>query len=402
MDIESINRLKKLRDDKALTQEEFDNQIFLYLSSDGDIGRSTEQKSPARDWKYGIFILGISTILILASVFLFTKHPPKCNDSEVQKTLGEVIKQNFQLNNFSLNSFSEVSYDMQNDIRSCQSNVVIDEQTENIIYTVQNSDSFQFLVSLDGDNYEYIYHKYKLLCNEKEIVIPTLFEVIEEVYNIKPLSVKKYKDLSYNEKTYERQCAALLNFENNEQTVVKYRVEKTDEGGLVSLDDEYTKKSLTKRCYVLSERYAEEAISSNYAVFKDIKLSHPTLISKKAKEDEILCKSSTNLRAFPSIYYKLSKEDDEVYVTLESPFECNEASMMIAQAVIVSNYIDFKNLKLSYPQETERTDDVLICQADTNFVKIPVMSYQLKKIDGNNIAEIYVNPVSDVKNNAIQ
>jgi len=101
------------------------------------------------------------------------------------------------------------------------------------------------------------------------------------------------------------------------------------------------------------------------------------------------------------MYYELSKEDDEVYATLKSPFKCNKASMMIAQAAIVSSYKDFENLELRNPEEVERNDDVLTCRVYTNFIKLHIMSYQISKEEGENVAQVYVNPVADVMDDTI-
>ena len=184
--------------------------------------------------------------------------------------------------------------------------------------------------------------------------------------------------------------------------MVKYNVGKEDENNFsVSLDREYLNKNLIKQCNILAEKYAQDVISSNYQEFEDLQLEHTEFVSKNEQEKNIICKSNTNLEDFPVMYYELSQEDDEIYVSLKSPFECNRVSMILAQDIIVSNYQNFKNLKLRKPQEVEMTDDVLTCKVYTNNAKLPIMSYQLMKADDGDFAEVYVNLVADVINDAI-
>ena len=404
--IEAVKKLKELRDKNVLTQEEFDKQIAVYLSSDNEEhfekSRHNNILQKGGNFSFSKIVEFIWIILIAFGIIVYIMYPPNCNTNEVKKTLSDTLKESLFLNvPFSLNSLSEISYDKQTGTRKCQANVMINGQIENIIYNINDTDSLHYSVELDDSN-DALYHKYKLLCDDKENVVQTLFEVIEEYFGAKPLSIEEYKDLSYDEKTLERQCFALVNFENDEKVALEYSISRTDsENFSVSLDEKYLTDNLITQCNILSEKYAEEIISTNYEIFKDLRLSSPEFVSKNEKEQQIVCKSNTNLKDFSVMYYELSKEDDEVYVTLKSPFKCNKASMMIAQAAIVSSYKDFENLELRNPEEVERNDDVLTCRVYTNFIKLHIMSYQISKEEGENVAQVYVNPVADVMDDTI-
>ena len=70
--------------------------------------------------------------------------------------------------------------------------------------------------------------------------------------------------------------------------------------------------------------------------------------------------------------------------------------MIIAQTILTSNYKDFKNLQLRNPKEIKKQDDILTCQVYTHLLKLHTMSYKISKLEGENIADVYVNPVADV------
>ena len=168
------------------------------------------------------------------------------------------------------------------------------------------------------------------------------------------------------------------------------------------MDDEYLNESITKQCNILSEKYAQNVISSNYMDFNNLQLDRVEFVSKNEQEDYVICKSSTNINYFPTIYYKLSKENNEIYVSLKSPFECNRASMMIAQALIVSNYDGLKDITLRNPQKIKEDGDVLTCKVGTNSKEISSVSYRLQKVDGQNYANIDINLFSDVVDNVAE
>ena len=495
-EIETIKKLKELRDNNILTQEEFERKIATIVNSGNNTNHSIEQKDdkPSRSPIYSkIFKSSGFLFFILYPIYYIYSffHIPYCNSGKVETLLRQILQKDL-LSGFSLSldSSSETSYNKQDNVRMCQTNVNINGHSENIKYTVKNTDFGYFYVSLDDDSYGYLYYKYGLLCdNQKQVVpllfdymennlnikpvslenhkelsydektykrqctatlkfnddkketikynieksdsdnfsvypdddsyehfyykyrllcdnqkqvVPLLFNHIEENFNIKPVSLEKYRELSYDDKTYKRQCAALLKFGNDDKVVVKYNVGKEDENNFsVSLDREYLNKNLIKQCNILAEKYAQDVISSNYQEFEDLQLEHTEFVSKNEQEKNIICKSNTNLEDFPVMYYELSQEDDEIYVSLKSPFECNRVSMILAQDIIVSNYQNFKNLKLRKPQEVEMTDDVLTCKVYTNNAKLPIMSYQLMKADDGDFAEVYVNLVADVINDAI-
>lgn len=481
MDIKKLKKLNELKEKGVLTQEEFDKQISVYL--DYEENKTTMQSAFMPRKSHTLWYIGFAVLLVF--FFYNSGKLPECSDSDVKKTLSELLHDNFNLQHiFSyIGSPVQISYDRSNGIRKCRVSVTIKEQEENLTYAVTKSSFDDFSISLDENSYETLYYKYKLLCDDekrviplllddmkenlsakplsvknykelsfndetftrqctsimnfgdnKEIevayriekidnnqfsvsvsnreelfykysllcdnekyVIPTLFKAVESSFNIKPLTIEKQEELSYDEKNNERQCFATINFNDNESLTFKYKINKGEKTTFsVSLDDEYLNKNFVAKCNILSEKYAEKTISANYETFNDIQLSSPELVSKNEQENTIICKSKTNLRNFPIMYYKLSKKDDGVYVALKSPFECNKSSMIIAQTILISNYKDFKNLQLRNPKEIEKQDDILTCQVYTNLLKLHTMSYKISKLEGENIADVYVNPVADV------
>ena len=400
-DIETMNKLKELRDKGVLTQEEFDEQIAVCLNAN-----KNEKIAESKDDKFSFswIVSVILTIVSTISYILYLICAPNCGDNEVKKVLDGVLKENLLSNySFSLSAFSEISSDKANDMRKCKANIVINGQSENIIYTVKNTDLYHFSVDLDDDSYDYLNYKYKLLCDNKEKITPTLFEHIEESFGIKPVSLETSKELSYDDNNYKRQCTAVLKFDNDKKEEIEYYIEKSDEQHFsVDLDDEYLNESITKQCNILSEKYAQNVISSNYMDFNNLQLDRVEFVSKNEQEDYVICKSSTNINYFPTIYYKLSKENNEIYVSLKSPFECNRASMMIAQALIVSNYDGLKDITLRNPQKIKEDGDVLTCKVGTNSKEISSVSYRLQKVDGQNYANIDINLFSDVVDNVAE
>lgn len=488
-DMETINKLKELRDKNALTQEEFDEQVAIYLNSNKN-EKITESNGDKFRFSWIIYV--ILAIVSIVSYIVYLVRTPNCGTNDVKKTLDGVLKEDLLSNHsFSLSAFSEILSDKTNDTRKCKANIIINGQPEDIIYTVKNTDLFHFSVALDDTssdylNYKYkllcddkeqiiptlfehiaenlniqpisledskelsyddsnykrqctavlkfnndkkeaieydiskldeqhfsvtltdacyatIFSKYKLLCNDNERVIPTLFEIIEESFGVKPKSIGKYKELSYNENTHEKQCATVINFENNNKSIVKYSVSYADDAGSysVSLDNAYLNKSMTQQCNIFSEKYAQNVISSNYAEFSNLQLDNVEFVSKNEQENYVICRSNTNINSFSAMHYKLSKENDEIYVSLKSPFECNKASMMIAQALIVSNYDGLKNIKLHNPQKIKEDGDVLTCKVDTNSKELNTISYRLQKADGQNYANIDIDIFSDVVDNVV-
>lgn len=401
-DMETINKLKELRDKNALTQEEFDEQVAIYLNSNKN-EKITESNGDKFSFSWVIYV--ILAIVSIVSYIVYLVRTPNCGTNEVKKTLDGVLKEDLLSNHsFSLSAFSEILSDKTNDTRKCKANIIINGQPEDIIYTVKNTDLFHFSVALDDTSSDYLNYKYKLLCDDKEQIIPTLFEFIEERFGVKPISIGKYKELSYNENTHERQCATVINFKNNNKSIVKYSINYADDTDSynLSLDNEYLNRSMTQQCNIFSEKYAQNVISSNYAEFSNLQLDHVEFVSKNEQENYVICRSNTNINSFPTMHYKLSEENDEIYVSLKSPFECNKASMMIAQALIVSNYEGLKNIKLHNPQKIEEDGNVLTCKVDTSSKELSTISYQLQKADGQNYANIDIDIFSNVVDNVVE